>query len=32
MFFLAVIPSSETRLPAGRQVGNPSGKIPDKPE
>jgi hypothetical protein len=27
--FLAVNPSSEARLPAGRQIGNPSGILPD---
>jgi hypothetical protein len=30
--FFDVIPASEARLPAGRQVGNPAGKIPVKPE
>jgi hypothetical protein len=32
LLFLGVIPASEARLPAGRQVGNLSGKITDKPE
>jgi len=29
VYFLVLFPASKARLPAGRQVGNPSGKILD---